>query len=91
LSTETDLAITLLARWALSEDKKILERLQRSRELGIENEAPQPILKGRHLQTLGMQPGPQMGAILQEVYLKQLDGDITDLSAAKAYAIAYLM
>ena len=38
---------------------------------------PKPLLLGRHLLELGMRPGPDMGALLKQVYEKQLDGEIT--------------
>jgi tRNA nucleotidyltransferase (CCA-adding enzyme) len=50
--------------------------LQRARELGVQHEAPQPILKGRHLLDLGVEPGPRMGNILRQVYERQLDGRV---------------
>jgi tRNA nucleotidyltransferase (CCA-adding enzyme) len=52
---------------------------ERARELGVEHQPPQPILKGRHLLELGVPPGPGMGAILREVYERQLDGRVTTL------------
>ena len=52
---------------------------QRARELGVEHRPPQPILKGRHLIELGVPPGPRMGAILREVYERQLDGRVTTI------------
>ena len=52
---------------------------RRARELGVEHRAPQPILKGRHLIDLGVPPGPGMGAILREIYERQLDGRVTTL------------
>jgi tRNA nucleotidyltransferase (CCA-adding enzyme) len=62
--------------------------LERARALGVQHEAPAPLLMGRHLLPLGVQPGPRMGAILREVYERQLDGRITSieegLDAAKA-------
>jgi tRNA nucleotidyltransferase (CCA-adding enzyme) len=54
----------------------------RARELGVQHRPPDPILKGRHLIDLGVQPGPQMGVILREVYEMQLDGRITNLDEA---------
>ncbi len=52
------------------------------RELEIEKKAPEPILMGRHLIELGMDPSPQFKKILDAVYEMQLDGHITDLDAA---------
>ena len=53
--------------------------LARARELGVEHEAPKPLLLGRHLLELGVEPGPGMGAILKQVYERQLDGRVTSI------------
>jgi tRNA nucleotidyltransferase (CCA-adding enzyme) len=53
--------------------------LGRARELGVEHEAPAPLLKGRHLLELGVPPGPRMGEILRQVYERQLDGRVTSV------------
>ena len=50
--------------------------LERARELGVDRSPPKPLLLGRHLLELGMKPGPEMGALLKQVYDKQLDGEI---------------
>lgn len=52
------------------------------RELGIENEAPKPILMGRHLIELGMEPSPKFKDIIDAVYEMQLDGKVTNLEEA---------
>jgi tRNA nucleotidyltransferase (CCA-adding enzyme) len=51
--------------------------LERARDLGVDRRPPKPLLLGRHLLDLGMGPGPDMGALLKEIYEKQLDGEIT--------------
>lgn len=56
--------------------------IERARQLQIENEAPKPILMGRHLIELGLKPSAQFKKILDAVYEKQLDGQITDLNSA---------
>jgi tRNA nucleotidyltransferase (CCA-adding enzyme) len=53
--------------------------LARARELGVEHQAPDPIVKGRHLLDLGIDPGPRMGEILRRLYEQQLDGQIASL------------
>ena len=53
--------------------------LERARALGVEHEAPAPIVKGRHLLDLGVAPGPRMGEILKQIYERQLDGEIATL------------
>jgi tRNA nucleotidyltransferase (CCA-adding enzyme) len=50
--------------------------LTRARELGVDRSPPKPLLLGRHLLELGMKPGPEMGALLKQIYEKQLDGEI---------------
>jgi tRNA nucleotidyltransferase (CCA-adding enzyme) len=50
--------------------------LERARGLGVQHAPPAPVLLGRHLLALGMQPGPQIGEILKLVYERQLDGEI---------------
>jgi tRNA nucleotidyltransferase (CCA-adding enzyme) len=60
--------------------------LEKSRALGVEHRPPAPILMGRHLLELGVQPGPQMGTILKEIYELQLDGIVADLDTALARA-----
>jgi tRNA nucleotidyltransferase (CCA-adding enzyme) len=51
--------------------------LERARALGVEHEAPKPLVLGRHLLALGLSPGPKVGEILKQIYEKQLDGEIT--------------
>jgi tRNA nucleotidyltransferase (CCA-adding enzyme) len=51
--------------------------IERARALGVEHEAPKPLLMGRHLLELGLNPGPRVGEVLKQVYEKQLDGLIT--------------
>jgi tRNA nucleotidyltransferase (CCA-adding enzyme) len=60
--------------------------IERVRELQIEKKAPEPILLGRHLIELGLEPSPQFKPILDVVYEMQLDGTITDLEEAIAEA-----
>jgi tRNA nucleotidyltransferase (CCA-adding enzyme) len=56
--------------------------IQHARELDVESQAPAPILLGRHLLEMGLEPGPQIGEITKAVYEKQLDGQVRDLSEA---------
>jgi tRNA nucleotidyltransferase (CCA-adding enzyme) len=60
--------------------------LERARSLGVEHAPATPILMGRHLLDLGVAPGPAMGALLKEVYERQLDGEVTNLDEAIAAA-----
>ena len=58
--------------------------IERARTLGVEHKPPAPILLGRHLIELGVQPGPRMGEILRAVYELQLDSIVTTLDEAIA-------
>ena len=60
--------------------------VERARALGVEHEAPKPLLLGRHLLALGLKPGPEVGRILRLVYERQLDGAITTAEEAVAAA-----
>jgi tRNA nucleotidyltransferase (CCA-adding enzyme) len=56
--------------------------IERVHELQIEKKAPDPILMGRHLVEMGLQPSPKFKRILDAVYEMQLDGKITNLNEA---------
>ena len=60
--------------------------IERVRELQIEKKAPDPILMGRHLIELGLQPSPKFKEVLDAVYEMQMDGIVTELKSAKAEA-----
>lgn len=56
--------------------------IEKVRSLQVEKRAPEPILKGRHLIELGLEPGPEFKRILDAVYELQLDGKVTSLEEA---------
>jgi len=60
--------------------------IQRARELDVEQRAPEPLLLGRHLLALGVQPGPRVGDITRAVYELQLDGRVRTVEEAIAEA-----
>jgi tRNA nucleotidyltransferase (CCA-adding enzyme) len=51
--------------------------LERARALGVEHQPPPRMVLGRHLIPLGVTPGPVMGQLLQALYERQLDGEVT--------------
>ncbi len=53
--------------------------LERARGLGVERQPPARVVLGRHLIPLGVRPGPGMGAVLDLLYERQLDGHFTTL------------
>jgi tRNA nucleotidyltransferase (CCA-adding enzyme) len=56
--------------------------IEKVRELEIEKKAPEPLLMGRHLLELGIEPSPRFKKILDAVYEMQLDGTVSDLDGA---------
>ena len=64
--------------------------IERARSLGVEHKPPAPILLGRHLIELGVEPGPRMGEILKAVYELQLDSVVTTLDEARHRATALI-
>jgi tRNA nucleotidyltransferase (CCA-adding enzyme) len=60
--------------------------INRARELEVESKAPSPLLLGRHLLELGLEPGPRIGEITRAVYEMQLDGRVQSLDEARAAA-----
>jgi tRNA nucleotidyltransferase (CCA-adding enzyme) len=60
--------------------------VERARALGVEHRPPAPLLLGRHLLALGVAPGPRVGEILERVFDRQMDGEVTTLDEAIAAA-----
>jgi tRNA nucleotidyltransferase (CCA-adding enzyme) len=63
--------------------------LERARQLGVQHAPPPPLVLGRHLLALGMQPGPRVGELLRAIYERQLDGTITTTDEGLAFAREY--
>lgn len=59
--------------------------LTRAQQLAVDRQAPLPIVMGRHLLPLGIQPGPDMGQLLDDCYEAQLDGDFETLEGGLTY------
>ncbi|MDQ3173882.1 MAG: hypothetical protein M3Q91_09280, partial [Acidobacteriota bacterium] len=64
--------------------------IQRAKELEVEQQAPAPLLMGRHLLEMGLPAGPRIGKITQAVYEMQLDGRVSSLDDAKREAYKML-
>jgi tRNA nucleotidyltransferase (CCA-adding enzyme) len=70
-------------KWFTSEAQEWF--IQRAKELAVEQHPPAPILLGRHLLELGLQPGPQIGELTKAIYEMQLDGRVLSLDDARAF------
>jgi tRNA nucleotidyltransferase (CCA-adding enzyme) len=70
-----------------SEDAEVRIGILRAaaRAMELEQQAPRPILLGRHLMELGMKPGPDFGPILKQAFEDQLDGAFNDLDGARKW------
>lgn len=60
--------------------------LEHAERLRVRDGAPKPLLLGRHMIELGVRPGPRLGRLLAMVFERQLDGEITTLDEAIAWA-----
>jgi tRNA nucleotidyltransferase (CCA-adding enzyme) len=60
--------------------------LEQAHALGVKREGPKPLLMGRHLLEMGLQPGPRVGEVTERVYQLQLDGEVKTLDDALAAA-----
>lgn len=49
-----------------------------AKNLAVNDGGPQPIMKGRHLISLGLKPGIEFGKILKKAFEAQLDGEFKD-------------
>ena len=63
----------------------IAEIQAKAKELQVQDQAPKPILLGRHLIAQGRRPGPEFGALLAAAFEAQLEGSFTDLPGALAW------
>lgn len=57
--------------------------IERARELAVDQSPPRPLLLGRHLIEMGLEPGRRMGEVIAAVYEMQLDGRVVTLEHAK--------
>lgn len=60
--------------------------LEQSRRLDVLDNRPKPYLTGKHLLSMGMKPGPEMGRLIAESFELQLEGDLPDEASALAWA-----
>lgn len=61
--------------------KEAAEFAEIAKQLKLEEAKPQPIIMGRHLIDLGMEPGPEFGRLTKAAFEAQLDGVFHDLES----------
>ena len=64
------------------EPEHVRQLLAEAHELQVRQKPPEPILMGRHLIELGLEPGKMFGTILHQAYDAQLEGAFFDLTQA---------
>ena len=64
------------------EPEFVRQLLAKAHELQVRQKPPDPILKGRHLIELGLEPGQTFGTILHKAYEAQLEGAFFNLTEA---------
>ncbi len=68
-----------------------LSRLRRRvRDLRGVDVKPKPLLNGHDLMRLGAAPGPALGQLAEELYVAQLEGDVTTREQAEQWVQAWL-
>lgn len=65
--------------------RRIDELQSKARALTLENQAPRPLILGRHLIELGQTPGPHFKPVLDEAFEAQLDGVFHDESGGREW------
>lgn len=65
---------------------RVIPWLKISERLSLLEGKPLPLLRGRDLLLLGMEPGPPMGTLLKSAYEAQLDGEFQTPEAALDWA-----
>ena len=76
LADQTELSLLCEVATAVTGKRDALGNLDRAAHLGIATEPLPVLLQGRDLSVAGVEPGPQMGAILGRVREAQIDGDV---------------
>ncbi len=70
----------------LAEKLRLIDGFRaRAAELAVAEMPPEPLIKGRHLISRGIEPGPSMKPWLDRCFAAQLDGKFSDISGGLEY------
>lgn len=69
---------------------RIDELVAKAHAMAIADNAPKPIVQGRHLLALGLQPSPEFKPIIDAAFEAQLDGAFGDEAGGVAWVKAHL-
>jgi tRNA nucleotidyltransferase (CCA-adding enzyme) len=64
--------------------------LEKADELEVRDTAPKPLVQGRHLIDLGLEPGAHFGPILEACYAAQIEGEFTNVEDGITFARAQI-
>ena len=70
---------------------RVNKMLEIAKEMHLENTAPEPLIKGRHLMKFGIPPGPIYSRILSAAYEFQIEGQYETLDEGLAWLKTYLL
>lgn len=73
-----------LSRNSLEMDSALQERAQC---LGIWEQAPEPMLNGKMLLSLGLKPGKMLGELIRESFEMQLEGKLSSQEEVREWAV----
>jgi tRNA nucleotidyltransferase (CCA-adding enzyme) len=59
--------------------------LQKSKELGVYNRPPKPLIQGRDLISIGLEPSKEFKNILKRVYNAQINGEVSNYQEAISF------
>jgi len=81
------LKLPAMLKSAMENDASLYENaLKIGKEMGIWEEAPEPLLTGKMLLDMGFKQGPYIGEIIKRVFEKQLEGEVSSKEAAEKMA-----
>ncbi len=60
--------------------------LEKARDLAVEKKGPEPLVMGRHLIELGLEPGPRFGTLLGQCLEAQIEGEFDTLEGGLEHA-----
>ena len=64
-------------------EKDLVDHYELYQKISIDGKLPEALVDGAYLIQKGMKKGPQMGALIHELYLRQLEGKLNSLKDAE--------
>jgi tRNA nucleotidyltransferase (CCA-adding enzyme) len=90
LADQTEILLVASVAWAATGRHEALGNIDRAYRLGVSQTPLPPLLQGRDLTAVGVEPGPELGALLDRLRIAQLAGEVQDKDAALTWIQAQL-